>query len=41
MTPTEQLARFYWMLEVCARNGWVHLAALVQQQIDAIEGRNG
>jgi len=32
MTPTDQIARFEWMLAVCDARGWLHLAELVFEQ---------
>jgi hypothetical protein len=28
--------RFIWMLTICKDHGWIHLAELVQQQLDAL-----
>ena len=32
MTPTDQIARFEWMLAVCESRGWHHLADLIFEQ---------
>lgn len=37
-TVAGQRKRLEWMLKQCEIHGWIHLAALVQQQLDLIDG---